>query len=81
MSGKVKLLEESIEKQQIKVDSHYRRAEWKRKVGTLCEEYEKNVEILQKEYLKAMVNLTSTELGESKDALRTLLGNSDNYTF
>lgn len=42
--------------------STYRLGEWKRKVNTLCEEYEKNIEILQKEYLKAIINLTANEL-------------------
>nr|VVW85733.1 unnamed protein product [Nymphaea colorata] len=57
----------------IKVASSYRRTEWKAKVETLREEYEKNVAILQKEYFKALLNLTATELPCNRDTLRSLL--------
>ncbi len=73
VEGKIKSIEELIERKDIRVDSHYRRTEWKRKVETLCEEYEKNIDILQKEYLKAIVNLTANEFSLKKDNLRALL--------
>ena len=37
MAGKVKILEDLIEKKEIRVDSNYRKIEWRRKVNTLCE--------------------------------------------
>jgi hypothetical protein len=48
-----------IDRKEIKVESAYQKGEWKKKANTLCEEYERNIEILQKEYLKAIVNLTA----------------------
>jgi hypothetical protein len=36
VAGKVRNIEEGIVKQQLKVESGYRKAEWRRKVGTLC---------------------------------------------
>ena len=71
--GKMRGIEEGIGKQVIKVESSYRRAEWQRKCGTLCEEYEKNIAILQKEYLKAVINLSANELNTSKETIRKLV--------
>jgi hypothetical protein len=73
VEGKIKNIEELIDRKDIRVESNYRRGEWKRKVDTLCEEYEKNIDILQKEYLKAIVNLTANEFNVKKDNLRALL--------
>ena len=81
VAAKVKGIEDMMEKQQIKVDSVYRRGEWKRKVNTLCDEYEKNIEILQKQYMKAVINLTANEFNANKQIIQNLINGGEPPSF
>lgn len=81
VAGKVKNLQELIEKQEIKVESVYRKAEWRRKINTLSEEYQKNIEILQKEYLKAVINLTANEFNIGKETVKSLINKTEANSF